>query len=394
MTIGITCYPTFGGSGVVATELGKALAERGHTVHFIAYALPLRLEHMVERVFFHEVRVNTYPLFEYPPYALALASKMIDVARHDGLDLLHVHYAIPHATSAVLARDILRSKGVSVPIVTTLHGTDITLVGKDPGYKPVVEHAIDASDGVTAVSDYLRNETYASFDVSAEVEVIPNFVDVERFARQPKEHFKRAIAPDGERLLVHVSNFRKVKRATEAVEVFARLFEAGTWPEGHPRHGQAGGVKLLMVGDGPDRQSAEATARAAGVWEHVRFLGKQEPVEELLSIADLFLMPSASETFGLAALEAMACGVPVVSSDVGGLPELNLDGETGALRPIGDVDGMTAAARAILTDPALHARMATAARHRAEHFDVDRVVPRYEAHYERVVERSGAAVGG
>ena len=393
MTIGITCYPTFGGSGVVATELGKALARRGHTVHFISYALPLRLEHMVERVFFHEVRVDTYPLFEYPPYALALASKMIDVARHDGLDLLHVHYAIPHATSAFLARDILRSRGTNIPIVTTLHGTDITLVGKAASFKPVVEHAIDASDGVTAVSDWLRRETYASFDVTSDIEVIPNFVDTERFARQTKDHFKRAIAPDGERLVVHVSNFRKVKRAPDAVAVFARLWTEGTWPEGHPRHGLPGGVKLLMVGDGPDRAAAEAAARAAGVWSEVRFLGKQEPIEEILSIADLMLMPSASETFGLAALEAMACGVPVVSSDVGGLPEVNLDGETGFLRHVGDVDGMTEAARTVLQSPDLHARMAEAARRRAaEHFDLDRIVPQYEAHYRRVVE-AAAPVG-
>lgn len=387
MTIGITCYPTFGGSGVVATELGKALAARGHTVHFIAYALPLRLEHMVENVFFHEVRVNTYPLFEYPPYALALASKMIDVATHDGLDLLHVHYAIPHATSAVLARDILRSKGIQIPIVTTLHGTDITLVGKEASFRPVVEHSIDASDGVTAVSDYLRRETYSSFDVSSEIEVIPNFVDTARFTRQPKDHFKAAIAPDGERLLAHVSNFRRVKRAPDVVEVFAHLHAGGAWPEGHPRHGQAGGVKLLMVGDGPDRAQAEKAARDAGVWGDVRFIGKQEPVEEILSIADLFLMPSESETFGLAALEAMACGVPVVSSDVGGIPELNLDGETGYVRPVGDIAGMTEAARAILTRPDLHATMAEAARRRAvEHFDIDRIVPQYEAHYARVVE--------
>ena len=386
MTIGITCYPTFGGSGVVATELGKALAARGHTVHFIAYALPLRLEHMVENVFFHEVRVNTYPLFEYPPYALALASKMIDVAQHEGLDLLHVHYAIPHATSAVLARDILRAKGITIPVVTTLHGTDITLVGKDPGFKPVVEHAIDTSDGVTAVSDWLRQETLDSFDVTSDIEVIPNFVDTDRFRRQPKDHFRQAITPDGERLIAHVSNFRKVKRAPDAVEVFARLHAAGVWPAGSPRFGQPGGVKLLMVGDGPDRAASEAAARAAGVWSDVRFIGKQEPVEEILSITDLFLMPSASETFGLAALEAMACDVPVVSSDVGGLPELNVDGETGFLRPIGDVEGMTEAARTVLTQPDLHARMAEAARRRAvECFDIDRIVPQYEAHYERVV---------
>jgi len=387
MTIGITCYPTFGGSGVVATELGKALAQRGHTVHFIAYALPLRLEHVAENVFFHEVRVNTYPLFEYPPYALALASKMIDVVTHEKLDLLHVHYAVPHATSAVMARDILCKSGHRIPVVTTLHGTDITLVGKDASYKPVVEHAINLSDGVTSVSDWLRQETLDSFDISNDIEVIPNFVDTERFKRSSKDHFKRAIAPDGERLLVHVSNFRKVKRTTDVVEVFARLHAEGAWPEDHRCHGKTGGVKLLMVGDGPDRPACEALARERGIWSDVRFIGKQEPVEEILSIADLFLMPSASETFGLAALEAMACSVPVVSSDIGGLPELNIDGETGFLRPLGDVDGMTAAAREILMTPDLHARMAAAARQRAvEMFDIDRIVPQYEAHYESVVE--------
>ncbi len=386
MTIGITCYPTFGGSGVVATELGKALAARGHTVHFIAYALPMRLEHVAENLYFHEVRVTTYPLFEYPPYALALASKMIDVARHEGLDLLHVHYAIPHATSAVLARDILAKSGLSLPVVTTLHGTDITLVGKDPSFKPVVEHAIDTSDGVTSVSDWLRQETLDEFDVTAEIEVIPNFIDTVRFRRTPKDHFRQAIAPDGEKLVAHVSNFRRVKRTTDVVDIFARLHGAGVWPEGHPRHGQAGGVKLLMVGDGPDRGAAEALARELGVWHDVRFIGKQEPVEELLSIADLFLMPSASETFGLAALEAMACGVPVVSTDIGGIPELNVHGVTGFLAPLGDVDAMTSASRRILTDPDLHAQMAAAARARAVgEFDIDRIVPRYEAYYEQVI---------
>ena len=393
MTIGITCYPTFGGSGVVATELGKALAARGHTVHFIAYALPMRLDHVAENLFFHEVRVTTYPLFEYPPYALALASKMIDVVRHEGLDLLHVHYAIPHATSAVLARDILAKSGRAVPVVTTLHGTDITLVGKDPSFKPVVEHAIDTSDGVTSVSDWLRRETHAEFDVSAEIEVIPNFIDTVRFRRTPKDHFRQAIAPDGEKLVVHVSNFRRVKRATDVVEVFVRLHREGIWPAGHARAGEPGGVKLLMVGDGPDRAAAEALARESGVWGDVRFIGKQEPIEEILSIADLFLMPSASETFGLAALEAMACGVPVVSTDIGGLPELNVDGETGFLRPLGDLDGLTEASRRILTDPALHARMAAAARDRAvTEFGLDRIVPRYEAYYEGVIEAQKTAV--
>ena len=380
MRIGITCYPTYGGSGVIATELGKALARRGHQIHFIAYDLPLRLSHVTERTSFHEVRVNTYPLFEYPPYALALTSTMIDVVKHEGLDLLHVHYAIPHATSAVLARQILACEGIRIPVVTTLHGTDITLVGQDPSFAPVVTHAINQSDGVTAVSDYLRNETFERFAVERPIEVVPNFVDTERFKRQEKEHFKRAICPNGERLLVHVSNFREVKRATDVVRVFHRLHEEGLYDS-------APGVKLLLVGDGPDRPAAEALAREHGVHGEVRFLGKQEPIEEILSIADVMLMPSGSETFGLAALEAMACGVPVVSSRVGGLPELNLDGETGFLCDLGDVTGFTEAVRRVLSDDALHARMAEAARRRAAgHFALEQIVPQYEAVYERVVE--------
>jgi L-malate glycosyltransferase len=375
MKIGITCYPTYGGSGVVATELGKALAARGHEIHFIAYALPMRLEHVAEGIYFHEVRVNTYPLFEYPPYSLALTSKMIDVARFHGIDLLHVHYAIPHANSAVLARQILCREGRNVPVVTTLHGTDITLVGQDASFEPVVTHAINESDGVTAVSDYLRRETFEHFGVTREIEVIPNFIDTQRFRRQAKEHFKRAIAPNGEKLLVHVSNFREVKRAADVVRVFHRL------------HAEGLGVKLLLVGDGPDRHACEVLARELGVAHDVRFLGKQEPVEEILSIADVFLIPSGSETFGLAALEAMACGVPVVSSDIGGLPELNVHGETGFLCPLADIDALTDATRRIVTDDGLHAAMAENARRRAVvEFELDRIVPRYEQHYESVLE--------
>jgi N-acetyl-alpha-D-glucosaminyl L-malate synthase BshA len=380
MRIGITCYPTYGGSGVVATELGKALARRGHEIHFIAYAPPQRLAHVTERIYFHEVRVNTYPLFEYPPYSLALTSKMIDVVKYERLDLLHVHYAIPHATSAVLARQILGGEGIHIPVVTTLHGTDITIVGQDPSFAPVVTHAINASDGVTAVSDYLRNETHARFDVEREIEVIPNFVDTERFTRQEKGHFKQAICPHGEKLLIHVSNFREVKRARDVVRVFHRLHEEG-------RDGGGPGVKLLLVGDGPDRPAAEALARELGVYGDVRFLGKQEPVEEILSIADVFLMPSGSETFGLAALEAMACGVPVVSSDIGGLPELNIEGETGFLCDLADIDCLTDATRRILRDDDLHERMSAAARRRAvEAFDIDRIVPQYETFYQEMVD--------
>jgi N-acetyl-alpha-D-glucosaminyl L-malate synthase BshA len=386
MRIGITCYPTYGGSGVVATELGKALALRGHEVHFIAYALPLRLDHVAENVHYHEVRVNAYPLFEYPPYALALASTMVDVAKHHGLDLLHVHYAIPHATSAVLARSILAREGIDLPVVTTLHGTDITLVGQDPAYLPVVDYSLCESDGVTAVSDYLRRETNANFCASCPVEVIPNFVDTERFRRMDKEHFRRAIAPNGEKLLVHVSNFRPVKRAADAVRVLATLLQSSGGD------GAASPIKLLLVGDGPDRPTCEALARDLGVADAVRFLGKQEPVAEILSVADVMLLPSESETFGLAALEAMACAVPVVSSDAGGLPEVNLDGVTGYLRPVGDVPAMAAATRLLLEDEPLRLQMAEAARSRAvAEFDVHRIVPQYEAYYERVRAQATSA---
>lgn len=393
MKIGITCYPTFGGSGVVATELGKALVARGHEVHFIAYDLPMRLDHVAERLYFHEVRVNTYPLFEYPPYAIALTSKMVDVVRHENLDLLHVHYAIPHATSAVLAREILDGEGCHVPVITTLHGTDITLVGQDASYRPVVEHSINASDGVTSVSDWLRRETYEHFNVERAIEVIPNFVDIERFQRTPKDHFKQAICPEGEQLIVHVSNFREVKRTLDVIHVFHQLFSEGVWTEGHPRHGQQGGVKLLMVGDGPDRCACEELARDLDIYHEVRFLGKQEPVEEILSIANLFLMPSGSETFGLAALEAMACGVPVVSTDIGGLPELNIHGETGFLCPLGDVEAITAASRQILTNSVLHQKMADAALQRASQtFGIEHIVPQYEAYYQHVMDEQAEAI--
>ncbi|GIV61919.1 MAG: N-acetyl-alpha-D-glucosaminyl L-malate synthase BshA [Rhodothermaceae bacterium] len=377
MKIGITCYPVYGGSGVVATELGKALAARGHQIHFIAYSMPFRLGSVQENIFFHEVNVNTYPLFEYPPYTLNLTSTLVDVVKYERLDVLHMHYAIPHATSAVLARDILATEGIHIPIVTTLHGTDITIVGRDPSFAPVVTYSINRSDGVTAVSEYLRRETLCCCGpITAEIEVIPNFVDTRRFCRSNKEHFKQALCPNGEKLMVHVSNFRPVKRAPEVVEVFARLRA-----EGLP-------LKLLLVGDGPDRATAERRARERGVYDDVRFLGKQEPVEEILSIADVFLMPSGSETFGLAALEAMACEVPVVASHIGGLPELVVDGETGFLCPLGDLDAFTERTRTILTDEALHARMARASRARAvDLFDVDRIVPRYEAYYERVREQ-------
>jgi len=376
MKVGITCYPTYGGSGVVATELGKALAERDHEIHFIASDLPFRLSHVAGNIFFHEVNVQSYPLFDYPPYTLSLTSKMVDIAKHVGLDLLHVHYALPHASSAVMAQQILGSEDLNLPVVTTLHGTDITLIGQDPSFAPVVTWSINESDGVTAVSDYLRQETYDHFEVSQDIEVIPNFIDTDRFVRQDKEHFKQALCPNGEKVIVHVSNFRPVKNTDQVVEVFHRL-QNGT-----------SNVKLLLVGDGPDRVPTERKARELGVYGDVRFLGKQDPIEEILSIADVFLMPSGSETFGLAALEAMACEVPVVASDVGGLPELIVHGETGFLCPLDDIDAFTEHTRTLLHDDDRHAEMAAAARARAvETFDIDRVVPQYESFYERV--RSG-----
>ena len=373
MKIGITCYPTYGGSGVVATELGKALAQRDHEIHFISSSLPFRLSHVADNIYFHEVNVQSYPLFEYPPYTLSLTSKMVDIAKHAGLDVLHVHYAIPHAASAVMARQIAATEGLDLPVVTTLHGTDITLIGQDPSFAPVVTWSIEESDGVTAVSDYLRQETYDHFGVAEGIRVIPNFIDTERFQRQNKEHFKQALCPNGEKVVVHVSNFRPVKNATQVVDVFHQLLADGL------------AVKLLLVGDGPDRVPAERHARELGVYDDIRFLGKQDPVEEILSIADVFLMPSGSETFGLAALEAMACEVPVVASEVGGLPELIVDGETGFLCPLDDIDAFTARTRSLLTDEDAHADMARAARRRAvETFDISKIVPQYEAYYAEI----------
>ena len=381
MKIGITCYPTYGGSGVVATELGKALGQRGHEIHFISSSLPFRLSHVAGNIFFHEVNVQTYPLFEYPPYTLSLTSKMVDIAKHAGLDVMHVHYAIPHATSAVMARQILATEGVHVPVVTTLHGTDITLIGQDPSFAPVVTWSINESDGITAVSNYLRQETYDHFDVHNGIEVIPNFIDTDRFHRENKEHFKQALCPNGEKLIVHVSNFRPVKNAQQVVEIFARLRD-----DDLP-------VKLLLVGDGPDRVPAEHKARDLGVYDDIRFLGKQDPVEEILSIADVFLMPSGSETFGLAALEAMACDVPVVASRVGGLPELVVDGETGFLCELDDLDAFTKRTKRLLTDAELHHRMAEGARTRALHeFDISEIVPLYENYYKTVREKALAGV--
>ncbi|MCE2707203.1 MAG: N-acetyl-alpha-D-glucosaminyl L-malate synthase BshA [Bacteroidota bacterium] len=373
MKIGIVCYPTFGGSGVVATELGKGLAKVGHEVHFITYKQPMRLDFFSENLFYHEVDIKSYPLFEFAPYELALASKMVSVVKYEGLDLLHVHYAIPHASSAYLAKQILKTHGISIPVVTTLHGTDITLVGKDPSYEPVVTFSINQSDGVTAVSEDLRKETYEYFDIQQEIEVIPNFIDLERFKKQRKDHFKFAICPNGEKLLVHTSNFRKVKRVEDVIQVFYNIRKQIP-------------AKLLLVGDGPERDRMERLCRTLGTCEDIRFLGKLEAVEEVLSVADLFVMPSEKESFGLAALEAMACEVPVLSSNAGGIPELNLDGVTGFVCEVGDVEDMTEKALSILDESRLPGFKERALA-RAKEFDIDQVLPKYVSYYERTLEK-------
>lgn len=377
MKIGIVCYPTFGGSGVVATELGKALADRGHQVHFVTYNQPARLDLFSENLFYHEVSVSNYPLFDFPPYELALASRLVDVVRHEQLDVLHVHYAIPHASAAFMAKQILMTYGIYIPVVTTLHGTDITLVGKDRTFKPVVTFSINQSDGVTAVSQNLKEDTYKFFDIKKDILVIPNFIDLTRFSLKPKDHFKKAIAPSGEKILVHTSNFRKVKRTEDVVKIFAKVIKKIP-------------SKLLMVGDGPERSMCEQLCRDLGVTDNVRFLGKQDAVEEILSVSDLFLMPSQSESFGLAALEAMACKVPVISSNAGGLPELNVDGSTGFLKEPGDVDGMAEKAIFILEDEERLAKFKENALARAKEFELASILPKYENFYLEVIEQSKA----
>lgn len=374
MNIGIVCYPTFGGSGVVATELAKGLADKGHNLHILSYARPARLDSFRTDITFHEVDLSSYPLFEYPPYDLALANVMLNLIKFEKLDILHVHYAIPHATSAYLAKQILAEQAAHVPIITTLHGTDITLIGSDPSYKDVVDFSINQSDGVTAVSEYLKDETYRKFDIRKEIKVIPNFIDLDRFKKSDKNHFKMALCPNNEKVITHVSNFREVKRVPDVISVFDQVLKNGVE------------AKLLMVGDGPERQKAENKCRELGICDKVRFLGKQEQVEEVLSISDLFVIPSGSETFGLAALEAMSCSVPVVSSNIGGLPEVNIQGETGYLCELGDVECMGRCATEILKDEEVHKRMSAAARKQAERFELGKVVQVYEDYYEEVKE--------
>ncbi len=377
MKIGILCYPTFGGSGVIATELGKALAEKGHSVHFITYSQPVRLEHFIENVFYHEVSVADYPLFEYAPYETALTSKLVDVARFEKLDIVHVHYAIPHASVAYMAKKIMESQGLKLPFITTLHGTDITLVGKNESYNPVVTFAINQSDAVTSVSNSLKIETYKHFNIQKEIEVIPNFIDLRRFNKQRRDHFRRAIAPNNERLVVHASNFRPVKRVGDVVKVFHNISKVIP-------------SKLLMIGDGPERDRIEKECRETSDCENIRFLGKIDVVEEILSICDLFVLPSESESFGLAALEAMACQVPVISTNTGGLPEVIKQGYNGFMSNVGDIEDMSKNAIHILEDTNRLMTFKSNALSHAKTFDITNVLPIYEALYKKVLDESNS----
>jgi L-malate glycosyltransferase len=374
MKIGIVCYPTFGGSGVLATELGKALAQKGHQVHFITYQQPVRLNGFIPNIFYHEVQVPPYPLFDYPPYETALASTLVDVIKNNQIDLLHVHYAIPHASAAYMAKLILGKDGMDIPIITTLHGTDITLVGRDKTYAPVVAFSINHSDAITAVSKNLRDETYRNFQIEKPIEVIYNFVDVKRFQRKPIDAFKKVIAPFGERVLLHASNFRKVKRVQDVVQIFHNV--SREIPS-----------KLLFVGDGPERPTAEDMCRKLNLCDDIRFVGKQEQMEDILAIADLFLLPSEYESFGLAALEAMAAGVPVVSSNAGGLSEIMIQGETGYMANVGDVATMSQQAIDILKDDERLMEFKRNAAHHANKFDIHNIVPHYEMLYDRLLRK-------
>lgn len=373
MNIGIVCYPTFGGSGVVATELGKALAAKGHQIHFISYQQPVRLDSFSENIFYHEVSVSDYPLFEYPPYELVLASKLVDVVKFEQLDLLHVHYAIPHASAAYMAQQILKDEGIEIPFITTLHGTDITLVGKDSSFEPVITFAINHSSAVTTVSESLKKDTLQHFHVNREIEVIPNFVCIEGCDHPEVDLELRAtMAPNGEHIIAHVSNFRAVKRVKDVVEVFAKIRKKMP-------------VKLLLIGDGPDRHMAEAFCRENGISEDLKVLGKVKDTERILSIADLFLLPSESESFGLAALEAMAVGVPVISSNTGGIPEVNQHGFSGFLSNVGDVDDMAKNAFELLSDAKKLEQFKLQAFGQAKKFDILNILPKYEQLYKKVL---------
>ena len=369
MNIGILCYPTYGGSGVMATELGKALAAKGHKVHFISYNQPVRLDAFSQNTYYHEVRFNHYPLFKFAPYETALTSKIVDVVTSHNIEVLHVHYAIPHAAVAVTAKRILNKNRIKLKIVTTLHGTDITLVGKDKSFEPVVSHSLFESDIVTAVSNSLKQETYENFKYDGKIHVIPNFIDFVRFNKQPKDHFKQIIAPNNEKIIVHTSNFRKVKRVPDVLDVFRKI-------------AQKIPAKMLFIGDGPERNSIEEKCKSCEICNDVTFLGKQEAVEEILSIADLFIIPSETESFGLAALEAMACEVPVISTNTGGLSEVNIDGVTGFTSDVGDIKKMVNDALYILNDEHLDQFKALAKMHSLK-YKLETILPKYEELYQK-----------
>lgn len=373
MKIGIVCYPTYGGSGVIATELGIELAKRGHQVHFITYAQPMRLDRFQDNIFYHEVEQPHYPLFEFPLYSLALAGKIIDVVRYEQLDIVHVHYAIPHAISGYLAKEILKNEK-NVQLVTTLHGTDITLIGLEPTFLPLVKFSLDQSDAVTAVSKFLADKTISGFKTLHEPIVIPNFVDTKLYYRMECTKIRSQIAPNGEKILMHVSNFRPVKRIIDTIYIAHDILK--TMP-----------IKLVLVGDGPDRAEAERVSRELQIHEHVRFLGKQNALPEILSIADIFLMPSQSESFGLAALEAMACGVPVIGTNLGGIPEVITHSENGYIAELGDIKRMAKYAIDLLNHPRKWSEFSLKARQRAvEVYDISLIVPQYEALYESLVK--------
>ncbi|MCB0819921.1 MAG: N-acetyl-alpha-D-glucosaminyl L-malate synthase BshA [Bacteroidetes bacterium] len=373
MKIGIVCYPTFGGSGVVATELGMALAAEGHQVHFISYSQPFRLDNFSGNLFYHEVPVTNYPLFEFLPYEISLTSKLVDVSLHHDLDILHVHYAIPHASAAYLAKQILASRGKKIPFITTLHGTDITLVGRDPSYKPVIEFAINESDCVTAVSDSLRQDTLNYFNVSRNIEVIPNFIDLQNYARPSDKCFKEVYSPNGEFVLSHISNFRPVKRISDVVRVFELVRREVP-------------AKLILAGDGPERSNVENLARELGVIGDVIFLGKTKAIERVLCMSDLYLMTSESESFGLSALEAMASYVPVISTNTGGIPEVNSNNFSGFLSNVGDVNDMATNALKLLKDKPLLEKFRKQAREQASQFDIGKILPLYEEVYTRATQ--------
>lgn len=376
MKIGIVCYPTFGGSGVVATELGHALAQEGHKVHFITYNQPVRLDILDKNVYYHEVNVHDYPLFDYQPYELALSSKMVDTVLTEQLDLLHVHYAIPHAYAAYMAKQILKDKGINIPIVTTLHGTDITLVGKNPSYRPAVTFSINHSDVVTSVSESLRYDTIKFFNIKRDIDVIPNFIDNSLYDG-PKRCARAQLAPDGEKLITHVSNFRPLKRVQDVVDVF------------HGIHKEMP-AKLLLLGDGPEREKIQEQVKKLNLMDNVIFLGKTNEVERVLCMSDLFLLTSESESFGLAALEAMAAKVPVISSNAGGIPEVNIHGETGFLSEVGDVKDMIKNATRLLKDEETHTQFSNNAKKRALSFEMQAILPQYLKVYEKAL--SGVTV--